>query len=106
MTLHPKKIYLQRYEKGALFTGGFVKPYRVYVGNRVKVHMDRKLDELKKEKELDFHQLSSSINSYLGIMKHYKSFETRRKIMIRHAWVFHYGCVRNCCSVFKPHNAP
>jgi hypothetical protein len=101
ITLHPKKIYLQSHDKGVLFTGGFVKPHRIYVGNRIKSNMTKGLDTLKKEKELDLNMLRSSVNSYLGIMKHYKSFYIRRKIMIRHAWVFKYGYVRNCCSVFK-----
>jgi retron-type reverse transcriptase len=101
ITLHPKKIYLQRYDKGVLFTGGFVKPHRIYTGNRIKANMTKRLDKLKRENNIDMNVLRSSINSYLGIMKHYKTFYIRRKIMIRHAWVFKYGCVRNCCSVFK-----
>ncbi|MDR1716009.1 MAG: RNA-directed DNA polymerase [Prevotella sp.] len=101
ITLHPKKIYLQPYQRGVLFTGGFVKPHRIYIGNRIKANMTKELDRLKKEKELELNVLRSSVNSYLGIMKHYKSFYIRRKIMIRHAWVFKYGYVRNCCSVFK-----
>ncbi|MFV0420347.1 MAG: reverse transcriptase domain-containing protein [Dysgonomonas sp.] len=99
--LHPKKIYLQRYENGILFTGGYVKPYRTYVGNRIKTNMRIGLEELKKEKNMNLDTLRCSINSYLGIMKHYKSFYIRRDIMMKHAWVFKYGCVRNCCSVFK-----
>lgn len=101
ITLHPKKIYLQRYEKGVLFTGGFIKPHRIYVGNRIKGSMNKGLDKLRKEKELDLNTLRCSINSYLGIMKHYKSFNIRKKIMIRHAWVFKYGYVHDCCSVYR-----
>lgn len=101
LKLHPKKIYLQHYDRGILFTGGFVKPHRIYVGNRIKGNMTKTLDILKKEKELDLHALRCSVNSYLGIMKHYKSFNIRKKIMIRHAWVFKYGYVRNCCSLFR-----
>lgn len=99
--LHPKKIYLQPYGNGVLFTGGYVKPHRTYVSNRVKGNMNKNLGELKKQDGSDLHALRSSVNSYLGVMKHYKSFRIRREIMIRQAWVFKYGYVQHCCSVFK-----
>lgn len=101
ITLHPKKIYLQDYVKGVLFVGGFVKPHRIYASNSIKRNMEQRLAQLKKEQALKPEDLRSSVNSYLGIMKHYKSYAVRRKIMIRHAWVFKYGYVRNCCSVFR-----
>jgi retron-type reverse transcriptase len=105
LKLHPKKIYLQRYDKGVLFTGGFVKPHRIYAGNRIKANMTQRLDMLKRESDdIDPGALRSTVNSYLGIMKHYKSFHVRRNIMIRHAWVFKYGHVRDCCSVYKLEN--
>lgn len=109
LTIHPKKIYLQQYEKGVLFTGGFVKPYRIYIANRVKKRMTERLDSLRNNKKLNLHELRCSVNSYLGVMKHYKSFNIRKKIMIRHAWVFKYGYVCGCCSIFKlndPGSAP
>lgn len=101
ITLHPKKIYLQSYENGILFTGGYVKPHRTYSSNRVKGNMIKRLNELKKEKELNLYSLRATLNSYLGVMKHYKSFHLRKKIMIHHSWVFKYGYVQYCCSVFK-----
>jgi retron-type reverse transcriptase len=99
--LHPKKIYLQPYENGVLFTGGYVKPYRTYVSNRTKSNMKKRLEEQKMKEQPDLKGLRNSINSYLGIMRHYKSFHIRREIMVHHAWVFKYGYVRNCCSVYK-----
>ncbi len=101
LSLHPRKIYLQSYDKGVLFTGGFIKPHRIYVGNRVKSNMNKKLAELKKEKTTDVEVLRSILNSYLGIMKHHKSFFVRQKIMKSHSWVFKYGFVCHCCTIFK-----
>gem|GEM_PF-4491260 len=63
--------------------------------------MTERLDSLRNNKKLDLHELRCSVNSYLGVMKHYKSFNIRKKIMIRHAWVFKYGYVCGCCSIFK-----
>lgn len=103
--LHPKKIYLQKYENGVLYTGGYIKPYRVYISNRTKENMSKRLDTLKNTEPIDLEALRSTLNSYLGLMKHYKSFYIRKEIMIRHAWVFKYGYVRNCCSVFKLNNS-
>lgn len=36
LTLHPKKIYLQHYSKGIRFLRVFIKPHRIYIGNRTK----------------------------------------------------------------------
>ncbi|MBD8347738.1 hypothetical protein [Dysgonomonas sp. HGC4] len=63
--------------------------------------MNKGLAELKKQNDPDLNALRSSVNSYLGIMKHYKSFYIRREIMIKQAWIFKYGYVQDCCSVFK-----
>lgn len=101
LTIHPKKVYLQQYEKGVLFTGGFVKPHRIYISNRVKERMNKRLDSLRNNKILNLNALRCTVNSYLGIMKHYKSFNIRKGVMIRHAWVFEFGYVCRCCSVFK-----
>ncbi|MDR1883605.1 MAG: RNA-directed DNA polymerase [Prevotella sp.] len=101
VTLHPKKIYLQKYENGVLYTGGYVKPHRIYVSNRTKSSMRKALEEQKKNGNTDLTGLRCTVNSYLGTMKHYKSFYIRRKIMKDHAWIFKYGCVRNCCSYYK-----
>jgi len=101
ITLHPKKIYLQKYDKGVLFVGAFIKPYRTYVSNRTKENFSKSLTELKQGKEHDKRHLSRSINSYLGIMCHYKAYNIRRKIMMRQAWVFNYGYVMDCCTLYK-----
>jgi retron-type reverse transcriptase len=101
ITLHPKKIYLQRYENGVLFTGGFVKPHRTYVSNSVKGNMNKRLSEFRKQEVPDTNALRASVNSYLGVMKQYKSFYIRKGIMINHAWVFKYGYVQDCCSIFR-----
>ena len=34
VTLHPKKFYLQHYKMGVSFIGHYIKPNRIYIGNR------------------------------------------------------------------------
>lgn len=36
LQLHPKKIMLRSVRDGFPFLGGYVKPYRTYLGNRTK----------------------------------------------------------------------
>lgn len=88
LTLHPKKVYLQHYTKGVKFIGAVIKPHREYIANRTKGNLYEKI-ELYNHKiandykgiknELD--EVVSSINSYLGFMVHYKSFNIRKKML-------------------------
>lgn len=100
LEVHPMKIYLQKYDKGVLFVGGFVKPYRTYVNNRVKYNFSKRMYALKKN-GITAEKLEMTINSYLGTMRSFRSFNVRRKIMRHNAWVFRYGAVQNSCSVFR-----
>jgi hypothetical protein len=87
LQLHPRKIYLQHYTKGVVFLGAVIKPYRIYIANRTKanfyeaVHKYNQLvegtapsPELKK-------QFVCSMNSYLGIVKHYRTAKMREHII-------------------------
>lgn len=46
LTLHPKKIYLQHFQKGISFLGANVKPYRILAGKRIKGNFYKKIFEL------------------------------------------------------------
>lgn len=63
--------------------------------------MNQRLEKLRSIRKPNLNELRCSVNSYLGIMKHYKSFYIRKGVMIRHVWIFKYGYVCRCCSVFK-----
>ena len=91
LDLHPNKIYLQHYSKGVKFLGTVIKPNRIYIANRTKGNFAHSIDAWNKiirEK----HRLSmdeqdaflSSINSYLGIMRHYKTYRMRKKMLREH----------------------
>lgn len=86
MTLHPDKIYLQHFSKGAKYLGVMIKPYRIYISNRTKGNFYNSLLKKKKEagkilNEEEEWKFKSMVNSYLGTMKHFSTFRVRKKIL-------------------------
>lgn len=83
LCLHPKKIYLQPCSNGVQFLGTFIKPSHTVCSRRVKNNFAESLKNYarlaenhrptKKERE----HFLSSVNSYLGIMRHYKTYKFR-----------------------------
>jgi hypothetical protein len=82
LTLHPKKIYLQYYVKGVSFLGVFIKPYRIYIGSKTKHNFYVKMKEwrLPQNKE-KIKPITSGVNSYLGLMKHYNTSRLRKQML-------------------------
>jgi len=89
LTLHPRKVYFQHCNKGVLFLGAFVKPGRLLLGRRTKGRFYECLNQYNDmlqdlgnvsypERWLAFR---SSVNSYLGLMVHLKTFKLRRKML-------------------------
>lgn len=88
LNLHPQKVYLQHYKKGVKFIGAVIKPHRIYIGNRTKTSLYQKIyTQLPQMAQSVGHVLegvekfSSSVNSYLGFMKHYNTYNLRSKIL-------------------------
>ncbi|WP_430401190.1 RNA-directed DNA polymerase [Flavobacterium sp.] len=88
-TIHPKKIYLQHYTKGVKFLGTVIKPNRIYIANRTKGNF---YNAIKKQNKIVLDHkptkeekaaFLSSMNSYLGIMKHYKSYKLRKRMIFK-----------------------
>jgi hypothetical protein len=98
LTLHPKKIYFQYYTKGVDYLGVIIKPYRIYVANRTKGNFSKAIDTqnqvardhkpTKEEKD----NFLSSMNSYLGIMKHFDTYYLRKRILLENlsGWWWNY----------------
>jgi len=100
LTLHPKKIYLQHYTRGLKFLGVVIKPHRIYIASRTKGSFYAALARQNKiagdhkptpEEQLDF---ISRMNSYLGIMQHYRTYKLRKRLIIKNLsawwWVYAY----------------
>ena len=90
LNLHPKKMYLQHCSKGVNFIGASIKPGRKYLARRsqgrlfCKIHHYNELlagDEHVSKKDL--FGMVSSMNSYLGMMRHYNSHRLFHKVMSR-----------------------
>jgi hypothetical protein len=114
LVLHPNKIYLQHYSKGFAFLGAYIKPHRIYIGNRTKkkfIEIIRKTNALLSTKIPDKNDLASirsSVNSYLGIMKHYRTYNIRKKYLLdknHPPLIFKYGyleTIHKKSMVYKP----
>ena len=81
LRLHPKKVYLQHYSKGVMFVGGMIKPGRKYISKRTvgrlfgKIHRFNRMFESGEEiTEQQLDSIRATMNSYLGMMKHYDSY--------------------------------
>jgi RNA-directed DNA polymerase len=101
LILHPKKIVLQQYSKGVNFLGATLKPHRIYVSNRTKLNFKKCIATWKTFLEnniptlLDLQKIRASINSYLGVVKHYRTYNIVYHILIKNRdnTLFQYGYV-------------
>ncbi|MFY9308763.1 MAG: reverse transcriptase domain-containing protein [Bacteroidia bacterium] len=92
LNLHPRKIYLQPCENGVKFLGAVIKPGRTYIASRTKgnfynaiVRWNKLLKENNNKLSAeDLNLFLSSMNSYLGIMKHYETYKLRKKMLLQH----------------------
>jgi len=89
LTLHPRKIYLQHYSKGVQFLGAIIKPNRIYIAKRTQGNFYDAIQKQNtlvkgykpsKEQQAAF---LSSMNSYLGILKHYKTHKLRKRLLFK-----------------------
>ena len=99
LIMHPQKIYLQHISKGVKYLGAVIKPYRIYIANRTKGNFYNSIMEQNKvvknskptieEKE----KFVSCMNSYLGIMSHYKTYTMRKRMLFENlsGWWWNYA---------------
>lgn len=89
LQLHPCKIYIQNCTKGVKYIGSVIKPNRTYIANRTR---NNYFDTIQKFNlnvrnphyvEDNAEHFACSINSYLGMMKHYATYAIRRKSLKR-----------------------
>lgn len=87
VTLHPNKIYIQSFNKGIRFIGGVIKPNRIYISNKTKnklFKMLRMTQEYIENNDItieEFDYWFNSMNSYLGLMSHFATFNIRKKCL-------------------------
>jgi len=98
LELHPNKIYLQHFTKGVKYLGAVIKPHRIYIANRTKgnfyeaIEKQNQIARDHKPTRVEQEKFLSSMNSYLGIMRHYKTYKARKKIVLKYlsGWWYNY----------------
>lgn len=84
LDIHPNKIYLQDYKKGLSFLGAYLKPNVKYVSKRIKANFYNLIYEINRDfnKNINYlEKIRSQINSYLGILSHFKSYRLKQKAL-------------------------
>ena len=104
LTLHPKKIHLQHYNKGVNFLGVVIKPHRILMGKRIKgnfynaITTQNKKTKNKKPNREEQAAFLCSMNSYLGIMKHYHTKRLRKSMLKKHLSIWWWNLVYLSCG--------
>ncbi|MBN1339611.1 MAG: hypothetical protein JXA03_09825 [Bacteroidales bacterium] len=112
LDLHPDKIYLQHFSKGVKYLGAVILPYRKYIAKRTVgnfydaigqqnvIARDHKPDRSEKE------AFQRSMNSYLGIMHHYKTHKIRKNMLFENlsAWWWNHVFLTGGCAKFEIKN--
>ena len=78
LVLHPLKTKIERTAYGISYLGIYVKPHRVYLDNKTLKRVVRKIRIVLRM--ADGNQLLSSVNSYLGYMKHFKCGKIKERL--------------------------
>jgi retron-type reverse transcriptase len=99
LTLHPNKIYLQHYSKGVQFLGAIIKLHRIYIAKRTQgnfymaIAKQNKLLKTNTPNQEQQAAFLSSMNAYLGIMKHYQTHKLRKKLLFKNLSARWWNCV-------------
>jgi len=101
LSIHPKKIYFQHYSKGVKFLGVVIKPHRIYIQDRIKgnfydaINRQNKIATEEPPNQEDKKRFLSIMNTYLGLMKHYKTYRLRKRMALKYIsswwWNRHYS---------------
>jgi hypothetical protein len=96
MKIHPKKIYLQPYQRGVKFLGSYIKPNVCFIDKKTKTNFYKLVYKINDEfmdniDDMDYYRkIRSQINSYLGALRNFSSFNLRKKIVskfIKEFWI-------------------
>ncbi len=83
LTVHPDKLYMQECSRGVTFVGAIIKQNRIYCGHRAVGKMyDKVASRFSEYSEKGLDNFVSSVNSYLGLMRHYKSYKIRKHFVL------------------------
>lgn len=86
--IHRDKRYMQPASHGVLFVGGFIKPRRTYVSNRVLGRFRERMSGFKAMLDggnvniYDLARMEQVVNSYLGLCVHHRTYRLRRSCIL------------------------
>ena len=98
--LHPNKVYIQHYSKGCSFIGGIVRKERIYTCRRTVDNFMmavKRLNEVE-DKESEAEHAVQQLNSYLGFLKHRRTYKYRRQCInaLDPTWYEYFYIVGDC----------
>lgn len=93
LKIQKAKTTISDVSHGVSFLGAYIKPGRKYIDNKTLSHMRMKLDALSSEIRVsrDPERLRASLNSFLGVLGHYKTYNIRRRLMLEDHDFSEYG---------------
>lgn len=74
LELHMGKTRIYDVRRGVEFLGAYVLPYRTYISNE---SLERMIKQIRKMKTTHKDDVYRSVNSWLGVLSHYNSFNIR-----------------------------
>lgn len=101
LDLHMGKLSIKDERYGVEFLGAFVKPYRTYASNGCLHRMNRNIMNMKAE---DSSSVYRSVNSFLGVLGHYKTYKIRRRMFLREKFLAHATFDNDITTMNKPYN--
>jgi len=103
LLLHPRKMYLQHFSKGVCFVGGVIKPGRCYIARRTvgrlfsRIHCyNTILDRQPRVDSVVIESMVATMNSYLGMMRHYMARRLFRRALLRISPVWYQYSYFSC----------
>ena len=89
LDINDGKTKIINVKQGVEFLGAFIKPYRTYISNSTLKRIKKKLLQLQNNGTNK--DPTNSINSYLGILRHYSSFNLRKELFSKITVLYQYG---------------
>lgn len=87
LDMHMGKTQIIDVRYGVEFLGAFIKPYRTYICNH---SLSRIRQEAADVRHMGRGQAFRTVNSLLGVMSHYSSYNLRREIFTQQ-YILRYG---------------
>ena len=103
LKINKGKTIISTVQQGVEFLGVYLKPHRDYISNQSLRRIKRRLFDMEYNNSPGRTNIFASVNSFLGIMRHTKSFNVRKNIMDSIMLFKDYGEVNKTYTKFIPY---